>query len=117
MGTRFSVYGAAWLVLGLMPGELPADIEVDATMQIVEDLDELDDVRVRRVEPVDVEVNRFGEVEEDFAATIRAAGFADDFAYDNAADDFDDDLLGEGDFEESELVDTDDFDEEAHVNP
>lgn len=117
MGTRFSVSGAALLLLGLAPGVLLADIEIDATMQIVEDLDELGDVRVRKVEPADVEVNRFGEVEEDFAATIRAAGFADDFAYDNAADDLDDDLLAEGDFEESELVDDDDFDEEAYISP
>jgi len=113
MGTRLSVFGAVCLV----PGMLLADIEVDVTMQIVEDLAELGDLRVRKVEPADVDVNRFGEVEEDFAATVRAAGFADDFAYDNAADDFDDNLLSEGDFEESELVDDDNFDEEVYISP
>jgi hypothetical protein len=118
---NFSVFLAAGMLcmFVLYPEASCAGDEIDVTMQVIDDLDQIDDELSTMPGPwVDA-----GEDGDDSAADIDdaiavsdqgQAEFEDDFEHDDVNDVMDEHLAEEGNFEEGEQVDDDKFDTETH---
>lgn len=114
---------AAVAVLGLAaapPSAAQQDDELEVTMEVLDELGDLDrqlpEMRGPRRDGDAGEPGEEGDAAggEAASAADEPPVFGDDFEHDDGNDEFDDDLLEEGDFEDGEEVDDDTFDEEQH---
>jgi len=111
-----SLIGLASLALAataLSPALADEEDELEVTMQVLDDVADLDEDFTRRrgpvpAEPVDEEA---AAAEALAAAEAQFAGIRDDFEHDDVDDDIDQDLDDEDDFAEHEEVDLNVYDE------
>jgi hypothetical protein len=120
----FSAAGSVLCLLALF-STAAADDELEVTMEIIEDLDDLEGIREMRGPTPDNAIDDARDADGDVPEAAYDPGmeegdrdgFGDDFEHDDVNDDMNDGLDREGDFEESEQVDDDAFDEEQHDTP
>lgn len=104
------LFGLASLLLAataLPPALADAEDELEVTMQVLDDVEDLDENFTRPRDPVPAEPvdHEAAAAEALAAAEAEFAAIGDDFEHDDVDDDIDEDLDDEDDFAEHEEVD------------